>query len=87
MQAGQITTFRPSHSGQTGLLFMAAVFCRLKARNTRQPKPDGRKPYPPAIAGRDKHLTESAVDIAMGAGWLTVAEGSRMFAPGSSRPV
>jgi hypothetical protein len=25
-QAGQVTTFRPSHSGQTGFLFMGTVF-------------------------------------------------------------
>jgi len=39
------------------------------------------------LAGRDKHLTESAIELAMGAGWLAVAEGDRMFGPGSSRPV
>ena len=39
------------------------------------------------LAGRDKHLTESAIDIAMGAGWLVPAEGDRLFGPGSARPV
>jgi len=39
------------------------------------------------LAGRDKHLTEQAVDAAMRHGWLVVAEGGRAFGPGSSRPV
>lgn len=39
------------------------------------------------LAGRDKHLAESALDIAMGAGWVAVAEGDRKFGPGSARPV
>jgi hypothetical protein len=39
------------------------------------------------LAGRDKHLTEGATDLAMRSGWLVVAEGGRLFGPGSSRPV
>jgi len=39
------------------------------------------------LAGRDKHLAESAVEIAMTAGWLVVAEDGRSFARGSARPV
>jgi hypothetical protein len=39
------------------------------------------------LAGRDKHLTESAIDIAMSAGWIVPAEGDRLFGPGSARPV
>lgn len=39
------------------------------------------------LAGRDKHLAESALDLAMRHGWVAVAEGGRVFGPGSSRPV
>jgi hypothetical protein len=39
------------------------------------------------LAGRDKHLTEGAVDAAMRHGWIAVGEGARVFVPGSSRPV
>jgi hypothetical protein len=39
------------------------------------------------LAGRDKHLAESAIDIAMTAGWLAVGEDGRLFVAGSARPV
>jgi hypothetical protein len=39
------------------------------------------------LAGRDKHLTEGAVDLALRSGWVVVAEGGRLFEAGSSRPV
>lgn len=39
------------------------------------------------LAGRDKHLAEAGVDIAMGAGWLVALDDGRHFGPGSARPV
>jgi hypothetical protein len=39
------------------------------------------------LAGRDKHLTEGAIERAIELGWVAVAEGGRTFGPGSARPV
>jgi len=39
------------------------------------------------LAGRDKHLAEGAIEKALGLGWLAVAEGGRVFGPGTARPV
>lgn len=39
------------------------------------------------LAGRDKRLAEAALDVAMRAGWVAVAEGGRVFGPGTARPV